>query len=174
VLAVDTARVSGWAVNACGRYVRSGEVDTLVAPVVFTAVGGALQLAAILDLPSVLVLEKPWGGNSNVVAALGAARERWLAAWRELAGPVGDKGKVVLVQPNTWRCAVLGRSAIGMCREDVRALERQSAEALVGRQLGPDEAPAVLIGEWGCRAAQVGQRLGKRAREKSFEKWMEG
>jgi hypothetical protein len=106
------------------------------------------------------------------VAGLGAARERWLRAWRELA--TGHVGKVVTVQPGTWRAAVLGPQSIGMERDQVREQEQLVARAFVGRDVGPDEAPAILIGRWGAQAGELGKHLGKRAKAASLAAWTGG
>lgn len=160
-LNIDTARVSGWSVWARGYLIASGELDTLVEAAIRDVVARALEGAAQLGLPACIVLEKPWGGSPNIVAALGAARERWLRVWRELA--VGNLARVVLVQPGTWRAAVLTGWRPRMERDDCRALELAMGRALAGvAELGGDEAPAVCIGFWSSRAGEVGKTLGKR------------
>jgi hypothetical protein len=117
-----------------------------------------------------MVLESPWGGSVTVIAALGAARERWLGAWRAAKQ---SKARVVLVTPGTWRAAVLGARAIGMSREDVRALEKRAAGAMVlyARPVGDDEAPAMLIARWGAQSAAVGKVIGKKAVRASVKEW---
>jgi hypothetical protein len=159
VLAVDTARQSGWAVRVRGRHAASGELDTLDAAAVSQVVGWTLRVARRTGLAAVLVLEAPWGGRVNVVASLGAARERWLVAWR-MAGQ--SERRVVRVQPRTWRCAVLGRGATGT-RDVIRAREQRAACGLLGlaaTEIGGDEAAAVLIGVWAARAEPVARVLG--------------
>lgn len=169
VLAVDTARISGWALFVVGKRVDSGEVDTLKAHALTSIVEWAVDLAELqARAPVVLVLEAPWGGSATVVAALGAARERWEAAWRKAKQA---RGRVVRVRPSTWRAAVLGRATVGMPRDQVRALEQHVASALVGKKLGEDEAPAVLIGRWASFAGAVGTAIGKRAQRRSLREW---
>jgi hypothetical protein len=114
------------------------------------------------------VLEAPWGGSVAVVAALGAARERWLRAWRD-AGQAG--GRVVKVTPSVWRGPVLGRQWVSAPREEVRPQEQLVARAIAGRAVGEDEAPAILIAKWGSHAAQVGRAIGKRASKASLKSW---
>lgn len=106
VLAVDTARMSGWSIALRGKYMCSGELDTLDEAIVEQVVSNACALSTEHRVPVVMVLEAPWGGSPNIVAMLGAARERWLRAWRcaEQAS-----ARVVYVQPNQWRGVVLGR-----------------------------------------------------------------
>jgi hypothetical protein len=114
VLAVDTARMSGWALYLAGRYLGSGELDTLREDEVGGVVGHAVELARERGVPAVLVLEAPWGGSVHVVAGLGVARERWLRAWR---GAEQALGRVVRVMPSVWRGPVLGRRWVGVRRE---------------------------------------------------------
>lgn len=170
VLAVDTARVSGWSVLARGHLVARGELDTLSDGAIDAVVQRAVDGAAELQLPLVLVLEKPWGGNVHVVTALGAARERWQRAWRSLA--IGHLGRVHTVSPSTWRAAVLGPEWARAERDDVRAEEQRAACALFAlEQVGGDEAPALLIGFWASRAGEVGRRLSKTAQRASLAAW---
>lgn len=168
VLAVDTARVSGWAVYQAGELVAFGEVDTLDECCVVDVVGHAAQLHS----PCILVLEAPWGGSVEVVAALGAARERWSRAWRSCGQ---SRGRVVRVQPSTWRAAVIGSRSVGMTREQVRATELRLAQCLVGQPdavLGHDAAAAILIGRWATHARAVGRVLGARAMRASLAAWV--
>jgi len=171
VLGVDTARRSGWSVFSRGHLVARGELDTLEAGAIEGVVQQAVDGAAALGLPLVLVLEKPWGGkNVGVVTALGAAIERWERVWRALAQ--GHLGRVVKVGVSTWRAAVLGPEWLGVERELVRAHEQLVARALLGvDQVGGDEAPAVLIGYWAARAGEVGRRLSKTAQRASLAAW---
>lgn len=82
-LSVDTAAHSGWAVALEGQLVTSGELDTTNAVAVCAVVARSAMLATIHKFPFALALEAPWGGSVAVVAALGAARERWERAWRD-------------------------------------------------------------------------------------------
>jgi hypothetical protein len=168
VLGVDTAARSGWAIAVSGKRVDSGEVDTLNTPDIERVVRWAIELGRVGGLRVVLVLEAPWGGSVSVVAALGVARERWERAWRDAGQTVR---RVVRVNPSSWRAAVLGRSSIGMPREQVRALEQGVACRLVGRALGPDESAAVLIARWGAHAGEVGKAIGVRGRKASLAQW---
>lgn len=167
VLAVDTARTSGWAITSCGSRVGSGEVDTEDSAEVERVVEWAVTSAG--DFPVVLVLEKAWGGNVNIVSALGAARERWLRPWRD-AGQA--RGRVVLVNPATWRSAVLGGYWVSAKRENVRVHEQLVARHVKGSPAGPDEAAAILIARWASHAAVVGKAVGKRAIKASLAAWV--
>jgi hypothetical protein len=168
LLAVDTARRSGWATYARGHLVHFGEVDTLEGALLGVLVGKAVELGTEHAVPPVLVLEAPFGGSAEIVASLGGAAERWLVAWRAAQQA---NGRVVKVLPSQWRGPVLGRDAVRMPREQVRALEVQCASALVHQQCGHDEAAAILIGRWAAHAAEVGRVIGKRAVRASVEAW---
>lgn len=163
VLAVDTARISGWALRLGPKLRYSGEVDTLHPEAVQRVCQLALDLtaAAYLTRRPVLVLESPWGGRVNVLVALGQARERWLAAWAAVGMP---RARVVSVQPSSWRARVLGRGAVRLDREAIRARERLSAQAEVAPgmrdAIGPDEAAAILISRWAVRAPVVARMHG--------------
>ena len=170
VLGVDTARRSGWSVWARGVLIARGEVDTLDEAALRAVISRVLAGAAELGLPAVLVLERAYGGNVHVVSALGAAAERWLKPWRELA--IGHRGRVVREQPSGWRAAVLPDWYPAMPREDCRKAERAFALAITGADdIGPDEAPAVCIGYWGSRAGKVGRLLSKTAQRASLAAW---
>jgi uncharacterized protein (UPF0254 family) len=170
VLGVDTAAQSGWAIAVSGKRVDSGELSTLDTAELERVVRWAVDLGRVGGLRVVLCLEAPWGGSVAVVAALGVARERWERVWRDAGQTVR---RVVRVNPSTWRAAVLGRGAIGLEREAVRALEQRVAAWLVGpaRELGPDEAAAVLIAAWGAQAGEVGRAIGVRGQRESLKQW---
>jgi len=153
VLAVDTAARSGWAaIVGPERYLGFGEADTLDVASLRYIVDWADCHATLLGLPLVLVLEAPFGGNMTMLMGLGAARERWLAAWRWLDMP---QHRVVYVQPSEWRCKVLGKRWARAPREEVRPHEQATAGAIVGERVRGDEAAAILIAKWGLRAAKV-------------------
>jgi len=169
VLAVDTAARSGWSVRVAGKQSSFGEADTLDARALDYIVSWALYQADSRGLPLVLVLEAPWGGPMPMLLALGAARERWLVAWRAHRLP---PDQVVKVQPSTWRTAVLGREWASAPRAEVRRHEQLIAGAMVRKsgdgdgdkdgEVRGDEAAAILIGRWAERAHAVGLALGKK------------
>lgn len=170
LLAIDTARISGWALYVEGELQAFGEIDTLVdEPEIDRVVRLAVDTAAGGTPPLVLVLESPWGGSVDVVAALGAARERWLRAWRQCEQPLG---RVLRVRPSTWRAGVLGSRSIGLGRDSVRALELRIARAVAQVEFdGHDAAAAILIGRWATHARAVGRAIGSRAARASLRAW---
>lgn len=162
VLAVDPGNTSGWAIYVCGALGSHGELDSRDAAAVRAVVARAVAAAAEHALPCVIAPERPWGGNVATVAGIGAARERWLSAWRELAA--GHFGKIANVSTSEYRAAVLGRSYASAPRHVAQAAEAALARTLAGRDCGPDESAAIVQGRYASHAAAVGQLLGKRAR----------
>lgn len=157
VLAVDTAEMSGWcAITGKDEFLAFGEADTLDGRALRYIVRWAQSHAARRGLALVLVLESAWGGPAWVLLGLGAARERWLSAWRDEGLP---KNRIVSVQPSEWRARVLGRRWAKARREEVRPHEQAIAAATVGQPVRGDEAPAILIGRWAMRCAKVARAL---------------
>jgi hypothetical protein len=160
VLAVDTATRSGWAVGAAvasqDEVLCFGEADTLDSEALGQIVRWAWCNAQARRLPLVLVLEAPFGGTVPMLLGLGAARERWMVAWRQAGLP---NAQVVRVQPSEWRAQVLGRRWARAPRAQVRAHEQWTASGLVGERVRADEAAAILIARWASRAAKVGAVL---------------
>lgn len=162
IVAVDTARRSGYCVWSCGDVQSCGWVDiskddpdSLIE--MAEKFANSPRKYSLPALPIVLVLEKPWGGSGLTQQALGAARHAWLAAWRRRGQPAR---KVVRVKPATWRKAVLGVTR----GEQLERLELATASRLWG--VGPiddrDVAAAVCIAEWAGKAGEVAAVLPKR------------
>jgi hypothetical protein len=163
-LAIDTAELSGWcAITGKDEFLAFGEADTLDGPALRYIVRWAQSHADRRGLPLVLVLESAWGGPAWVLLGLGAARERWLSAWRDEGLP---KSRVVSVQPSEWRARVLGKRWSKARREEVRAHEQAIAAATVSQPVRGDEAAAILIARWAMRCAKVARVLpaGRRRR----------
>jgi predicted RNA methylase len=160
VLAVDTAGRSGWSFRVAGVQSAFGETETKDGESVSHIVRWAVQEAG--ELPLVLVLETPYGGGREMLLALGAARERWAAAWR--AADMSEK-RIVSIMPSRWRRHVLGPAYVRMQRDEIRKAEQVYAARVVGEKTGPDESAAILIGMWAERAPEVGEALGPNARQ---------
>lgn len=160
VLAVDTAGRSGWSYRVGGVQSAFGETETKDGESVAHIVRWAVQEAG--ELPLVLVLEAPYGGGREMLLALGAARERWLAAWR---GAGMSEKRVVPIMPSRWRRFVLGPAYVRMQRDDIRAAEQELAARIVGEKCAADESAAILIGLWAERAPEVGEALGAAAQQ---------
>jgi len=157
VLGIDTASKSGWAVRTSGRLIASGEADTLNTDVLAWIVARATAAATSSGTPLVCVLEAPYGGRTFIVMALGAARERWLVAFRGARIP---KHRVVYVPPVVWRRDVFGARWAKAKRAAIRAHELAMAQAETGvRGLGGDEAAAIGISRWGMHAVKVAEAI---------------
>lgn len=164
-LAVDTARISGWAIRSHTGLLWSGELDTHDAGEIDEIVALALRCAG--TAPLVLVLERAWGKRTSTLIGLGMARERWRAAWQRAEQ---SPGRIVSVYPVTWRAKVLGKQWASAKRDDVRPRELAAARSEARgqwSQIGPDEAAAILISRWAMHSPAVGMVLPKRVREQS-------
>lgn len=184
VLAVDTAKRSGWAMRFAGKLRASGATPADDATELDAILAYALDYATKQGVKCALVLERAWGRNTSVLVSLGMARGHWLAAWKRAHQPAT---RVVSVYPVTWRAKVLGKGGTrriaanggGESKADRR---RPSWEAIRARraeqerlevaaasgelrgacELGPDESAAILISRWGAHAVEVGEVLGLR------------
>lgn len=176
VVAVDPGERCGWSIWIVGRLAAFGELqgyDYDAARAVIDRAHRNADLPTEPPLPVVLVIERPFAANLTTAAGMGAARGVWLAAWQ---GAAGAQKRVVLVYPATWRAKVLPRGCASMRRELVQPIEQQCARQLVAgaigsavcnveslADVGPDSAPAVLIGQWASKAGEVAKRLPRRA-----------
>jgi len=158
-LNVDTAARSGWAIWRDDRCICSDEVDVDDLEAVLEACRTAVELGLAHALPAVLVTEKAWGGNRHQLLGMGGAAKVWRSAW-VMAG--GQKSKRLEVYTSSWRARVLGKGMGRAPREVARPAEQRLAKALVGRDVGPDEAPAICIGKWTTYATEVWKVLPKR------------
>jgi len=164
VLALDAAESSGWAIWSCGKLACSGEVRSIYADEgvreVVRVVEQAKAFAAQLRVPWVAILEASWGGHMSVGTS--AASGYWIFALRNAQLP---RARIGEVYPARWRARVLPKGMHSAKRDVVRACEIEFASRVVGgRDVGSDEAPAILIGKWGTQAGEVGAMLPKNAR----------
>lgn len=163
VLALDAGSKSGWAIWVLGKLAASGE-HTIYTDVglreVVRVVEQAKAYAAHLGVPWVALIEQAWGGRMGV--GLGCAAGYWMFALRNAQL---SRARIGSVLPNVWRARALPKGSTKLSRERVRVVEVASARAIVhGRDVGDDEAPAILIGKWGTQAGEVGAMLPKNAR----------
>jgi hypothetical protein len=176
VLGVDAGKAGGWGIAAEGKLVQFGELDGFDLAAVCAVVRAALQLAEILDVHAVLVMERPatYRGSGKrsfgAVLGMGGARGVWRAAWQSEGG---NARRVVDAPIATWRSQVLGQGWGGrVTREQVRPVEQAQARFIVRSEIGegdvgkvgPDSAPAICIARWGSHAPQVAKRLPASAR----------
>lgn len=163
VLALDAAECTGWALYVLGKLEGSGEFpiysDEGVAEVV-RVVERAKGAALAIGVPWVCVVEATWGGRMGLGTP--AAVGYWTFALRNAQLP---RARIGEVYPATWRARTLPRGMHAAKRDDVRACEQLTASAFAARTVGPDEAPAILIGKWATQAGEVGAMLPKNARE---------
>lgn len=158
VLAVDTAKNSGWSLWVEGELRDYGEVKK-------DNDGGLLMICrqAHISAPAVLVLEAPsgmvFGGRgASVLIGLGKAIQAWTSAWR---GAGGLKGRIVQVPQRVWRAALFGKT------RDMKRLEQQQSALILKRYnvpnipevFGEDEAAALSLGDWARLSGEVGAAL---------------
>ena len=163
VLALDAGTCSGWSIWSLGKLASSGEfniyTDAGLREVV-RVVEQSKAYAAQLRVPWVAMIERAWGGRMGV--GLGCAAGFWMFAIRNAQCPRSRIGSVL---PNVWRARALPKGSTKLSRAAVRVVEVDTAQPFVhGRNVGDDEAPAILIGKWGTQAGEVGAMLPKNAR----------
>jgi hypothetical protein len=171
ILAVDPGESCGVSIWQRGRYVSNGVCDGYLQTVMFGWLDRAAHTAKRLDLPIVLVREKPpMGGrgyrrggsvqrsrNLYGAASVLGSRKVWQTAWETSEHTVNNKRVDVL--PQTWRRFVLSTTG-GPLLERV---EIDYATRVIGHAPETrDEAAAVGIGRWACHAGEVRAKLGKR------------
>lgn len=163
VLAIDSGSQSGWSIWVLGKLASSGEfriyTDEGVREVI-RVIDTAKSFALRLGVPWVAVFEATWGGHMGLGTPESVGY--WKFALRNAQLP---RARIGDVYPARWRARVLGGGAHAMKRDDVRPIEQAAARELVGgRDVGPDEAPALLIGKWCTQAGEVGELLPKNER----------
>lgn len=157
ILGIDSGARSGWCITVRGTRHASGTARTALERrgVVERAQGVARAIA----LPLVVVGET-WsrGGWASfaTILGMGTGWGRWAEAL-ELAGHPATR--IVRVLPGTWRPPTVGKHK-GTDEYKAAAIARvKGAHRVV---VGPDEAEAICIADWGARAAEVVEVLPKR------------
>lgn len=160
VLAVDPGETSGWAIMHHGKVMAVGHCDVFGADP-----AEVIKRALSFSGPLVAVIERPFRVKSQNSTGIGAGD----VIWRKRLEEAGCGRRIVRVYPPTWRARILGRdpttgkSWANAPRNEVRPEEQRVARLMLKRpNVHPDEAPAFLIGWWGCYAGEVGARLPKR------------
>jgi hypothetical protein len=148
LLAVDSARRSGWAIFARGQLMRYGECDGRAPHERAAVIADLLRLAEAMALPAGLVLEVPFGGPLKTLLSLAESAALWRDTWRAYEQP---PRRVLEVLASEWRERMFGSGS--MPRDDARRLEQLTARRIVdlahlGDQtgLGGDAAAAVCLG----------------------------
>jgi hypothetical protein len=160
ILAVDTARRSGWSLWALGQLLRWGETDVLVDRWVARLCAEAIEEGRRHNMPVFLVVENPFRGTNQ-----GQYRGNWKAAFVQAGG---QAKRIVGVHPSVCRARVLGGSASRAQRETVR--KQEQAVALWWTQtktIGPDAAASVCIGAWARLCGEIGKRMPKGGKGKA-------
>lgn len=160
-LCVDPGEHCGVAVFRVGKYVDSGHGDGFDLDFIGRWISRTALYARKLELPLVLVREKPpkggmpyEGRNAFGGASVLACRKLWQRAWKQC--PVVRTRLSCDVYPVTWRARILGITS----GEQLERAEFRRAAQLAQRPLtSRDEAAACVIGEWSCFAGAVGAVL---------------
>lgn len=165
VLAVDPGEHCGVAIYRRGFYIDSAHGHGFDPAFIDAYIGHAVFYAQAVELPLVLVLERPpkggqafKGRSPEGPASVIGCRKLWRSRWAAHDGTV--RRLVCDVYPVTWRSRVLGITR----GPELGTAELGRARQLVRRELSSrDEAAANLIAEWASRAGRVGQLLAKGA-----------
>jgi hypothetical protein len=168
VLAIDPGEQCGVAIFQQGEYLDSDVVDGFDVAELQQWVDNAAFFARTLQVPPVLVMEKPPRGGMPYegrsvygAASVIACRKLWTHQW--LAHPDTVNRHRVDVYPVTWRARVLGLTrGHALARVELLRASHFAGKDIIAR----DEAAAVNIGAWGSHAGAVGvfgrARLAKR------------
>jgi hypothetical protein len=180
LLAVDPAKLSGWALFRDGLLLGHGLASSarereLVAQWAFAeARSGGLPLIVVAETWNARSFKPAASARPGVRAAtrlstatligMGASWGRWLEQLEREGELRLDRWvgpKVVRVEPTTWRAVTIGNAGNAASMK-LRALQRAQC-ACVDRGLLPpadtNVADAIVIGQWGCHAGQVGEVL---------------
>lgn len=159
ILSVDPGKNSGWATYWCGEYLDSGELRMLDEERILYVTSTVAMLGKTYGVKPVMVMEyHPFIQGNRVTAK--ASLEQSRGIWRMKWGTAGEAdSRIMDVNVSTWR-APLGIPTRGDKKLRAR-IELNTARAIAARNLGPDEAAAVLIGMWATRAPELEEVLPK-------------
>ena len=157
ILGVDPGKNSGWATFWNGEYLDSGECKSTDEAAILQVTSTVAMLGTTYGTKPVLVIEQhPWAGSLTAKSSLEASRAIWKMKW----GTAGEAARrTVDVNVATWRSR-LGIPTRGDKKLRAR-IELNTARSIAARDLGPDEAAAVLIGKWGTFAPELAYVLPK-------------
>lgn len=154
ILALDPATKSGWAIFSRGRLLGSGVARD--ASDRFEVLEAAAEIGADEELPVIVVAETWSCGNWKSWDAIAGVHQAW-GRWAEQL-ELGGFDAVVRVLVDTWRHDIFGTRA-KLPRKVAKELAKTRVKSMYGKKASADEAEAILIGEWGCRAGEVGALL---------------
>lgn len=146
ILAIDSARRSGYAVYVAGELVQYGECNARRFADRLSVLEIALMRSKGAQLPLGLVLEEPFGGTLATALSLHASLELWRDTWLAIGGKLRH---VAQERAADWRLRLFGSAR--MPRDQVRRLEQITAQriaALAGYRgdIGGDAAAAICLG----------------------------
>ncbi len=152
VLGIDPASRSGWALFIRGELRCSGVARS--AEERFEAIRNADNLSLSDNLPLIAILEDFSPGSWKSWVAIARAYEA-RGRWQEQLDLIGTPAVGVMV--NDWRRALYGSRSMrkSMPRKMAKQMAVARVESVYRKRVSDDEAEAILIGEWGCRSAEV-------------------
>lgn len=171
-IAVDTAKISGWAFKTVDTVPVWMGPPTPTSGVRFANDLGGVDEVVKLGLAQaerfgiprervMLVLEAPWGGKRHTIFGLGKAHGVWEAVWKANGLKAG---RIVRVKPSVWRRVVLGRDrGLALYRsEQDRAKIALGYDHHKAPDFPQDQAAAICIAEWASVAPQVSSKVPRR------------
>lgn len=170
-LNVDGGEHCGVSVYDSGTYFDSGHGDGYDPAWIDEWIVRGVMHAEAMELPLVLVLEKPPAGGrpykGTKRAPAGAASvtgscKLWRRRWRR--NPDTVTKRLVEVYPPTWRGAVLGSLIDPQPRERLRAAIEKWGNAAKQDKMEQNESAAICIGIWSSNAGEVAKALPQKLR----------
>jgi len=165
LVAIDSAKRSGYATYIAGRLWDYGEVNARLDAERARVFSDAIGAAYMRGLPVAALLEVPWGGYQSAALSLHATARDWRRSWFVTGQPDEHLVERTVGQ---WRRQLFGGRTLP--REQARRLEAAYAEQVIARDLGarrflkpaagPDAAAAVCIGQTILRAGELRVLLG--------------
>jgi hypothetical protein len=165
LVAIDSAKRSGYATYIAGRLWDYGEVNARLDAERARVFTDAIGAAYMRGLPIAALLEVPWGGYQSAALSLHVTAKDWRRSW-EATGQPADR--LVERTVGQWRRQLFGGRTLA--REAARVLEAQYAAQCIARDLGarrflkpepgPDANAAVCIGQTILRAGELRTLLG--------------
>jgi len=149
VLAIDSARKSGWALYDRGTLVAYGECAANIAHQRDHVITGALRTADAAQLRAAIAVETPFGGALQTIVSLATSAALWRDTWRAHGEPLRA---CLDVQAGEWRRHLFGSGK--MPRDAARRLEQLTVQRIVQQHqpaigladIGPDAAAAICFG----------------------------
>jgi hypothetical protein len=165
LVALDSAKCTGYATYVNGKLWAFGEVDARSATERARVFGEASQAAYMRQIPIGCVLEVPWGGYQAAALSLHITAYDWRNTW---VASGHDGAAMIERTAGQWRRSLFGGRTLG--REQARRLEAAYAEQVIARDLGarrlnmpapgPDAVAAVCIGQTILRLGELARVLG--------------